>query len=88
MLLVQVKIMPESPQSNLDEIKKNAERIIAKHGQKLLKDEVQPIAFGINALVLIFTWPDNESPDALEQELSALDGINSAEIVDVRRAIG
>jgi len=80
--------MPESPQSDLGEVKKNAEHIIEKHGQKLLKEEIQPIAFGLNALLLIFTWPDNESPDVLEQELSALSDINSAEIVDVRRAIG
>ena len=88
MLLIQVKIMPASPQSDLKMVKESAERIISKHGQKLLKDEMQPIAFGINALLLIFTWPDDESPDKLEQELSELEDTNSAEIVDVRRAIG
>ncbi len=80
--------MPASPQSDLKKVRAEAEKIIAKHGEKVLKEEIQPIAFGLNALLLIFTWPDNKSPDGIEQELSELNDTNSVVIVDVRRAIG
>ena len=88
MLLIQVKVMPKEVETDLQKIKEKAKEIIESFNQKLLKDEIQPIAFGLNALILILTWPDNKGPDELEKKLSEIEGVNSAEITDVRRAIG
>ncbi len=88
MLLVQVKIMPSSPSSDLARIKQEVEKIIKKHKEKILKEEIQPIAFGLNAMLLTVSWPDDKSADELEEQLSEIEDVNSAQIVDVRRAIG
>ena len=80
--------MPSSPSSDLARIKQEVEKIIKKHKEKILKEEIQPIAFGLNAMLLTVSWPDDKSADELEEQLSEIEDVNSAQIVDVRRAIG
>lgn len=88
MLLIQIKIMPVSVETNIEKIAEKAKEIIESLGQKILKQEKQPIAFGLNALLLILSWPDNKGPDELEEKIKAIENVKSAEIVDVRKAIG
>lgn len=88
MLLIQIKIMPTSPEVNMGAIKEKAKKIVESYGERILKEEIQPIAFGLNALLIILTWPDNKNADELEEKLNAIEEVNSAEIVDVRKAIG
>ena len=80
--------MPTSPEVDLNKLKEQAKGIIEGYDQKLLKDEIEPIAFGINALILFITWPDDKSADELEEKIDALDEVTSARIIDVRKAIG
>jgi len=88
MLLLKIKIMPSSPETDLNKLKEAAKGIIEEYGQKLLKDEIEPIAFGISALMLFASWPDDKGADELEEKIAALEEVNSATIVDVRKAIG
>lgn len=83
-----VKIMPVSPDVNLEELKKNAEETIKRIGGSVHKIEEQPIAFGLKALIIMLAWPEEKDPDVIEQELAKVKDVNSAEITDVRRAIG
>ncbi len=80
--------MPTSPSVDIAKIKKNAEKVLGSYKQKILNEEIQPIAFGLNALMLTVSWPDDKSADELEGRLSKIKDINSVQIVDVRRAIG
>jgi len=88
MLLIQIKIMPISPEVDLDKVKEKAKALVEGYGQKILKDETEPIAFGLNALLLIISWPDDKSADELEEKIAKIEEVKSANIVDVRRAIG
>lgn len=85
-----VKIMPESPEVNLNKIEELAkERIADFAGKGETKTEIEPIAFGLKALKIIFVMDENKgSPDPVAEEIAKIDGVNSAEISDVRRAIG
>jgi elongation factor 1-beta len=85
--IVQIKIMPEAPDSNLDKIEKEAENLILK-GTKQIKKEREPIAFGLNAIKISFTWDEASSTDDLLDKIRNIKEVNSAEIVDFRRAIG
>lgn len=80
--------MPSSPQSNLERIKDEAEKKIKKLGAFLHSSSQEDIAFGLKALILLIGWPEDKSPDELETQLSSLKDIKSAQIIDVRRAIG
>lgn len=80
--------MPINPEVDLKKIEEKAKEIVTGFGQKVLKTEIQPVAFGLNALLIILSWPDDKAPDELEEKMKAIENVNSAEIVDVRKAIG
>lgn len=88
MIAIKVKIMPSSPESDLLKIKDEAEKKIKKLGASLHSSSQEDVAFGLKALILVIAWPEDKSPDELETQLSSLEGIKSAQIVDVRRAVG
>jgi len=86
--VVKMKIMPVSPEVNLDQIKEKAEKIINNAEAKGTKTEIEPIAFGLNALIIMFGWDEEKELDSLEKSLKEIENVNSVEMVDVRRAIG
>ena len=58
-------------------------------GEAQVKAEQEPIAFGLIALKLQFVMDESiGSTEKLEQKLAGIEGVSSAEVVDVRRAIG
>ena len=85
-----IKIMPESPESDLSAIEMKAKRVISNFIENDgIRSEQEPIAFGLKALNLTFVMDENKgSPDVLEGDLMSIDGVNSVQTVDVRRAIG
>ena len=82
--------MPESVDINLVNLK---EKILKKihhfTGRTDYKAEEQPIAFGLKALNIIFVMDESKgSTENLEKDIASINGIQSVEITDVRRAIG
>ena len=88
MVVVKIKIMPVSPDVNLDEISEKITHLLEKEGGKGNKIEKEPIAFGLNALILMFGWDEAKEIDSIENALKEIEGVNSVEVVDMRRAIG
>lgn len=91
--VVTVKIMPESPEVDLEQIKEKAQALVREFTQRNdpcdQKVEIEPIAFGLKALKILFTMDEKlGSPDVLEEKILALPGVQSFEVTDVRRAIG
>jgi len=82
--------MPASPDIDLASVERRAkEHIRAFTGSDEFKVEIKPIAFGLKAVDITFITPEEKgSTEPLEQEIAAMDGVNSAEVTDVRRAVG
>lgn len=79
--------MPSSPDIDLEELKK---KIKNKLGEK--KGEIQSIqednvAFGLKALIVTMSWPEEKGTDKAEQ-LCKVEGVNSVQTIDFRRAVG
>jgi len=89
-VVVTIKIMPESPETDLSSIQKKAEQEIKNFvGETEIKAEQEPIAFGLIALKLLFVMDEEKgSTEELEIKIKSMEGVNSVETVDVRRAIG
>ena len=89
-VVVTLKIMPKSPEVDLNNIETQAKAKIIDFSQsKEMKIEQEPIAFGLTALKIIFLMDENKgSIDPLEESIKTISGVNSVEAVDVRRAIG
>ena len=88
--IVSMRIMPESPDINLDGVEKQVKEIVVKHvGEGEIRAEKVPVAFGLKSLNIIFVMDEKEHKlDPIEEEIASLGGVNSVEVTDVRRAIG
>ena len=85
---IKIKLMPESLDVNLEEIKKKAEEKILKLKGMNISFTEENIAFGLKALIAMFAWPEEQETGILESELAGIDGVSSAQITDYRRAFG
>lgn len=88
-VIITLKIMPSSPEENLSKIEKESKKLIEKFGGKPHKTEIEPIAFGLKALKIIFILDESKgSTEALEKKISSIKGVNSVEVVGITRALG
>jgi len=85
---LKIRIMPESLDVNLEEIKKKAEEKIIKLGGKISSSNEENVAFGLKALILTLVWPEEKDTGIVESEIAEIDGVSSAQIIDYRRAFG
>lgn len=85
---LKIKIMPESPKTDLEAIRKEAEARIKKLDANLHSAEIQEIAFGLKALILTIAWPEEKDQSAIENALRSIKEVQSAEVIDFRRAVG
>jgi elongation factor 1-beta len=83
-----VKILPDSPDANLEEIKSLVSKELESQGSKNISIEEEPIAFGLSALNIKFAWPEEKNTDLIENSLSKIPHVNSVKIEDYRRAFG
>ena len=80
-----MKIMPESPEVDLEALKEAIETAIPDDAEFHKIDE-EPIAFGLVALNLMFIIEDGEGgTESTEEAIANLDNVASIEIVDTRR---
>jgi len=83
-----IKIMPKSPETDLEAIKENAKEVMESEGAQNISFEERDIAFGLKAVMLKMAWPEEKSTDLIETKLSELENVSSATIEDYRRAFG
>ena len=89
-VVVTLRMMPQSPDLDLSMIEAQIKNEIVDFcASKEFKTQIEPIAFGLKALNIIFVMDEIiGSTEKLEQKISQIDGVESVEVTDVRRAIG
>ena len=89
-VVVSLRIMPQSPDIDLSELEKKAKQEVVKFcNSEEFKVEIQPIAFGLKSLIILFVMEESiGSTEKLEQNISQIEGVESVEVTDVRRAVG
>jgi len=85
---VKIKIMPTSPEGDLERIKEDAKDLIEDLGGKNCTFEEEPIAFGLKAIIALFAWPEEKELEELENCLREIEEVNSIQVIDMRRAFG
>jgi translation elongation factor aEF-1 beta len=83
-----VKMMPESPSSNLENIKSLAQTEMEKEGAQNISFEEKPIAFGLKAVFLKMAWKEEKDTGIIEDKLAKIPEVSSVSIEDYRRAFG
>ena len=84
-VLTTMKIMPDSPDIDLESIKSTIESSMPE-GARIHEISEEPIAFGLVAVILQFITEDGEGgSEAVEEMVQAIDGVASIEITGVGR---
>ena len=89
--VITVKIMPESPDVDFEAIQATAtdkiDEFVGEAGEKRFL--LEPIAFGLKALKITFVMDEKiGGTEPLEEQLAKIEGVQSVDVIDVRRAIG
>jgi len=87
-MAVKIKIMPKSLETDLMKIEEEVKKMMERNGVKNPKFEVQPIAFGLKALIVLFGWPEEKEFEGFENSLVKIKGVSSVKVIDMRRTIG
>ncbi len=88
-LIATLRILPESPEVNLEALEQSIKELIPSH-MELHKVEQEPIAFGLVALNVMVLTTDDKKGDVtpLEESIQNLDLVSQVEVTDVRRTLG
>jgi len=89
-VVITFKIMPSSPEIDLTTLEEQIKaKIFDFAGEGETKSEQEPIAFGLVALKITFVSDEAKGgTEMLEDSIKDLEGVESCETVDVRRAVG
>jgi len=79
------KLMPESPDVDLEEIQNQAKKIVENFGGTNKEYEIQPIAFGLKAVIVFFFYSEDKSTEHLEDEFAKIPNVQSAQLIDMRK---
>lgn len=86
--LVKIKIMPNSPDTDLEKIKDSAFLICEENKAKNMVFDEEPVAFGLKAVIAAFDIDESLPLEPIEQGFRKIENVSSAEVVDMRRAFG
>ena len=88
-VVITMKIMPESPDVDLEVVETEATKLCSKFGAEVGKKEIEPVAFGLKALILYMIADEEKGgTDDLEEGITKIKGVNSVEVTGVTRALG
>lgn len=86
--LIKMKIMPTSPEVDLEELKERIKEVIEKNLGKPTDFSEEPIAFGLKAIIAGFELNESIELDSIEENLKEVENVNSVQVIDMRRAFG
>ena len=86
-MIIRMKIMPKAVETNLEEIKEKVKELIESFEGKGCVFEEEPIAFGLKALIVAFMLPESAEIDPVQEGIEKIQGVNSIEVIDLRRAL-
>ena len=86
-VVITFKIMPESPELSINDLRQKIGNTLVKFG-KIYKESIEPIAFGLNAIVFsVITLEKEGGTEPMENALKAIHGIADVQVTDVTRVM-
>ena len=89
--IVLFEIMPESPETNLEEVKDKIEALVKETGSKGNCDsKIEPLAFGLKKLIFgaMYEISDDNDFDGTAEKMVDVEGVQSAKVLKVDLAMG
>ncbi len=82
---IKIKIMPDSPDVDLKEIEKKAKEIVESFRGINREYSIEPIAFGLKAIIAFFQFPENDDAEKIEDALKKIKDVQSVQLIDMRK---
>lgn len=79
------KLMPTSPDVNLETIEETAKKIVTEFGGTNKEYTIEPVAFGIKAVIVFFFYPDDKNAEDVEKKLTEIENVASVQLIDMRK---
>lgn len=89
--IVTFKLMPESPDIDLETVKEQALKIAQEQGAKgALQSKIEPLAFGLKQVLIygMYEMSDDKDFDEITALMQKIEGISTAEIANMDLAMG
>ena len=86
--LLQIKVLPESPETDLESIKQAGQEKIKEQNGQIVQYDEEPVAFGLKALIATLAWPEEKDTEIVEKIFKEIQGVSAVDIIDYRRAVG
>ena len=84
-LVVRIRILPAEAESNLEEVVELIEKSVPE-GMELKRSSMEPIAFGLKAIIGDFLLDDAEGQmDKLEESIKQVNGVGEIEVMNISR---
>jgi len=84
-VVAKLRIMPEGVETNLDNIKKEIEKMVGEKA-KIHSTEIKPIAFGLKALEVNMLFNDKQGGfQDIEEKIRKIPGVGEVETTDLNR---
>ena len=84
-LVVRIRILPADADSNLDGVVQSIRKGMPQ-GMEMKGHAIEPIAFGLNAIVADFLLDDAEGQmDKLEESIKTIEGVGEIEVTNISR---
>jgi elongation factor 1-beta len=84
-LIARIRIMPADAESNLDSVVQSIKTSMPQ-GMEMKGHAMEPIAFGLKAIVGDFLLEDAEGQmDRLEESIKGVDGVGEIDVMNISR---
>ncbi len=87
-MLAVISVMPEDLNVKLDVLREKIKKEIEKLGARFGEAKEEEIAFGLKQLKVVIISDEKQDLNAIEEKIRNVEGVKSAETIDIRRAIG
>ena len=82
---IKIKLMPDSPNTDLKAIEKKAKEVIENLGGFNREYSIELIAFGLKALIVFFQFPEDDEVEKVEEALKKIKNVQSVQLIDMRK---
>ena len=84
-LVVRIRILPAEAESNLENVVESIKKSIPP-GMEMKSSSMEPIAFGLKAIIGDFLLDDTEGQmDKLEEAIKSVEGVGEIEVTNISR---
>ena len=87
-VIITIKVMPESPEIDLTSLEGTIKQNLEEEECKVMQINTENVAFGLKALMVTFARDESKGDtEPVEQKISDIEGVNSVQVTDIKRAV-